>query len=192
MYAIDPYANLGFFAVRTINRRAQKKSPPDHGKALRFLFSLLRGLRRAVCGLVSAIAAAARARQDSRLPPAFLPEAYPSAASHPAACALDSGAGDAASGRSGAFRASAHPAACRASAPASRRIHPALWLPAHLRLPCRGLFLCGGGDSDRLACRPVPAAPAPPALREYPVRSGGRSARRRRSAGQTRSPDRDR
>ena len=61
MYAIDPYANLGFFAVHTINRRAQKKSPPDHGKALRFLFSLLRGLRRAVCGLVSAIAAAARA-----------------------------------------------------------------------------------------------------------------------------------
>ena len=58
-----PLREFKNFVAHTINRRAQKKSPPDHGKALRFLFSLLRGLRRAVCGLVSAIAAAARALQ---------------------------------------------------------------------------------------------------------------------------------
>ena len=36
MYAIDPYANLGFFAVRTINRRAQKKSLPIMGRLFGF------------------------------------------------------------------------------------------------------------------------------------------------------------
>ena len=132
-----PLRKFGIFAVRTINHRAEKEpSRSWEGSSFFILPASGPAARRLrACFRDSGGGADAWARQDSRLPPAFRPAAYLSAASHPAACALDSGAGDAASGRSGAFRASARPAACRASAPASRRIHPALLLSEPLPRP---------------------------------------------------------
>ena len=61
MCSIAPYVYSDNSRRHMINRRAQKKSSPVLGELFIRLFTLLGSLRRTACGLVPAIAAAARA-----------------------------------------------------------------------------------------------------------------------------------